>query len=797
MRSLYIYPEDTLDRLDFTAVTDILVEFCKGEQAKLRCKNMKFFFQKERVERMLQEVNEAMFAIIEQSTLPIGQYEDISEDLYLLQKQNYVLDIESIVRIISQVRIVNELDKYAKGKNFKEQYPILQEILDQIDIDQKLISTFDSIFAEDYSIRSDASPQLKKIIARISRKERDINKIFDSISSQYQKSGFLTDNKESYRNGRRVLSVLAENKRKIEGIIHDESSSGKTVFIEPQELTVLHNDLYDLESEKRQEIYRIIKALCEQLRPQATIFELWQKIIIRLDFIQAKAKLAILLDANKPKVNSEGNLILKTAYNPYLKIINDKESKPTIPFDLEITNNERIVIISGPNAGGKSVTMKAVGTILLMVHCGLLPPVDADSDILLCRKILCDIGDQQSVADDLSTYSSRLTNMKHFLEKADKQSFMLIDEFGSGTDPKVGGALAEGVLVNLHGRKVKGLITTHYSNIKMFGYETNGISNAAMIFDQKELAPTYQMRQGKPGSSFAFEIANKLGLPKNIIEYAKKKSGKNTKAVDDLLSDLQKERKELEKKLSKAESEKAQLQRLLDQYHVLHNEYEFKKQKLKSEIKENTFRKLEDERRELNNLIKELRKEKNLELATERLDEVKLAKEEVFEEIQEIESKMHKATEVHYKQLREGDYIKLKKSGLIGKILDIDRKKYQLEVGDLVMHVKEKDIIPSRYEPIEQHTAKPVKTVLTTDLSSIESKLDIRGYRKSEAEAFLSEFLDNAFLSNFDMLTIIHGVGSGVLRKTVYQKLKEYEGIKKVWSPEDEFGGKGVTYIEI
>lgn len=794
---MHLYPDDILTKLDFDNITNTLAGFCKGDLARKRCHSMKFFTQKDRVDRLLEEVDECQMAIVQKSNLPLFEYFDISDDLFLLKKENYVLEVQSIANIIDQVRMINELVQYAKVEQFDDEFPNIAAIIAQVEFEPLLIKRFDEIFDIDNTIKPTASPALMTILKKIDRKEKEILKQFEAVASKYAKEGLLTDNVESYRNGRRVLSVNATNKRKIDGIIHDESKSGHTVFIEPQQLTVLHNDLYDFESEKRQEIYRILKELCAFLRPFAPTFDLWQKIIVRLDFIQAKAKLAILMNGAKPKINNEGQFFLKEAYNPYLILVNATTDKETVPFNMGLDRDTRFLIISGPNAGGKSVTMKAVGIIILMVQCGLLPPVDPDSSIGLPRKLMCDIGDQQSIEDDLSTYSSRLKNMLKFIKDGDKNTFVLIDEFGSGTDPQDGGALAEAILHRLHQKKVQGVITTHYSNIKLYSYNTKGMANAAMIFDQKKLAPTYKMLQGKPGSSFAFEIANKIGLPKDIVNYARKKSGKHSKAIDELLSDLQHDRKELEQKLKKAEEEKRNLQKLLSQYEVLHSEFEVNKRKLKVQIKEHNYKKLDDENRELQSLVKELRKEKDLERAEKKLKKVKAEKAKVADEIKVIEDQLHKIKDVDYSEMEVGDWIKLKSGGLLGKILDISNKRFYVQVGDMTIQAKPSDIIPSKYVPIETKQTKAVKTDLVANVDKIESKLDIRGYRKSEAEEFIREFMDQAFLSNFDILTVVHGKGSGVLKKTLLQKLKEYDGVKRYYHPEDEFGGDGVTLIEI
>ncbi|RZW38351.1 MAG: endonuclease MutS2, partial [Flavobacteriaceae bacterium] len=352
-------------------------------------------------------------------------------------------------------------------------------IASQIEINEALLQKFDRIFTDDGKIKPTASPELKKIFSAISSKERELEQVFKSLIAKYKKSGLLNDSIESYKNSRRVLTVNAENKRKVKGIIHDESGTGKTVFIEPDEVMGINNDLFELEASKRHEVYKILKSLSNDLRPYLDDFLLWQRILVRYDVIRSKALFSKSYNGIKPKIVENGEIEVKEGYHPLLFILNEEQGKKTVPFSLKLNNENRILVISGPNAGGKSVTLKALGLNQLMLQAGILIPVNEDSSFKIFSKVMIDIGDQQSLEGDLSTYSSRLIHMKNFIDKADQKSLVLMDEFGSGSDPKMGGAIAEAVLHKLVAKKCNSLITTHYSNIKNYAYKSKHIVNGA------------------------------------------------------------------------------------------------------------------------------------------------------------------------------------------------------------------------------------------------------------------------------------------------------------------------------
>ncbi|MEZ4950785.1 MAG: Smr/MutS family protein [Saprospiraceae bacterium] len=452
--------------------------------------------------------------------------------------------------------------------------------------------------------------------------------------------------------------------------------------------------------------------------------------------------------------------------------------------------------MSGPNAGGKSIFMKAVGLLQLMVQSGFLVPVRGDTEMGIFKKIFSDIGDQQSLEDDLSTYSSRLENMRNFLEKSDKSTLVLIDEFGSGTDPKIGGAIAEAILKILNEKGVYGVITTHYSNLKMFAFKAKGIVNGAMHFDKDSLAPTYELKVGRPGSSYAFEIATKTGLPKEVLKYADI-AGKNERAVDELLIDLQREKQEVEEIRIHQKREK----RPGSAYEILRRhveDLEIRRKKIKLEAKEKAMQEAAQESRELNKLIKEIREQQNLEKAKQLIVETKKDQKELQEEVKDLREKVYFEPDKKKKEeeIKVGDFVKIRSSGTNGEVEIIEKKKAIVKVGDLRMTLPLRELVLSR-EPLDKKTALSITTDTVSANSNFESKIDIRGLRMADAMKVLEDFVDQALMTNANTLRIVHGKGDGVLRKAVKRKLQEYQDIQEIYHPEQEFGGNGVTIVEM
>lgn len=791
---MFTYPDDIYEKLEFDKVLSKIAVYCYGAPAKSLILGMRPFDNRRKIERMLDEIQEFQKSMDLGYEFPLSFYESIDEELKLLAKIDYVLDVEQYISIYVHMRMIREIELFFEPAERKAELPLLYLISNQITIDPQILDSFQAVFSDDGKIRMDASPDLERIFKLIISKERELNKAFARSIEKYRKLGYLTDNLESVKNSRRVLSVNAENKRKIKGVIHDESSTGKTVFIEPEEILEINNELFELEADKRQEIYRILKALSAQLRPYIDDFALWQKILVRYDVIRAKALFAISYEGRRPKISDKSELHYKSAYHPLLYLMNKEQEKATVPFDLELDSRKRMLVISGPNAGGKSVTLKTVGLMQLMLQAGLFIPVEEDSSFMIFQNLMIDIGDQQSLEGDLSTYSSRLIHMKKFVESANRRSMILIDEFGSGSDPKMGGAIAEAVLHALVGKKCFSVITTHYSNIKNYAYKSANILNGAMLFDKKALKPTYKLKLGQPGSSFAFELARQIGLQEEILNYARKKTGKASETIDKLLIDLQSEKKQLDDALEATEAEKGRLNRLIETYERMKDDLEIRRKKLKKEAREKSYLNLSDSEREIQKLIREARKTKQEEELRALSSKLKSMKEEARDEIKDLSNTIFREEAEKVKDLKRGDYVKLKSGGDPGRVIDFDDKKVKLEMGMLQVEVPRSEIINSKAPINARKSSVVTKTVHNPH--ALESKLDIRGYSKAEAEATVQEFLDNALLGSSSLLKILHGKGTGVLKKLVWAKAKEYKDITKIWHPEEEFGGAGVSFIK-
>jgi DNA mismatch repair protein MutS2 len=787
-------PDNILSSFEFNKVLNMASLACAGVPAKKYFSEPEFYTNADYLNIELSSVDEFKNSLLSTSPLTIQEYHDITDHLKNISVINYVLAPEALQQINSIIRMSSSIVRYfnpAKAELYPELHKISTRIIDLNEIEKEISRIID----ENGEIRDTASPRLHSIIKSISHKRAEIDKVFNHIAAELKNRGLLSETIETYRNNRRVLSLPAENKRKIRGIIHDESATGKTVYIEPEQIIELNNDLYDLEAEYRNEIYVILKKISNELRPFSDDINTNMKIIVGLDALSAKAKVAIKMNAFKPMLSPNPQFNFKTAYHPLLLLKNNSLNAVTVPFDLQIDKNDRIVVISGPNAGGKSVTLKALGLLQIMMQCGFLVTADENTTMGIYNKIFADIGDQQSVDDDLSTYSSRLRNMKEFVENADDKTLVLIDEFGTGTDPKIGGAIAEAVLDVLKKKKVHGVITTHYSNLKLYAFKNNGVVNASMHFDREILKPTYKLIPGKPGSSFAFEMAQNSGLDIRILRYARFKAGKTIKHIEDILVELQDNKSELEMKIIELNNKKNELDNLVRKNESLFNELQFSKKKLKLEKKEMMASELARKSSQLNKLINEISRNKILEdaiLLAKKLEEDKKA---VNEQIIETRNTLEKSAKTQLKELKTGDFARVKNGNIIGSILKITKgvatiqtDKFQIEAP---LHTLE-----SANKPLDTNSYKSVSTMVT-NTSGFDSTLDIRGYTRSEAHDSLHTLFDNAILANASILKILHGKGNGTLKNLVREIAAEYNAISELWHPEPDQGGDGITFLKL
>ena len=796
---MQLEPKDLYEKLEFDKILNLLKNFCLGELGKDAIEKIKPETGVVLIKGKLQEVKEFTLTLQNDDRFPISAYSEITKDLRMLEVVDFVLPEEGLQRINVILLFMRDIFRFFTNAR-QEVYPNLYNIVRSVSFDDGLIEAIEKVIDEDGNIRPDASPELLKIRKGVISKQKEMERQFRSIINEYRKRGWLTDNVESFRNGRRVLSVPSEHKRKIRGIIHDESTTGKTAFIEPEAVIDINNDIFDLETDEKREIYRILKELSAKLRPYVPLLHVYQGLLVRFDVIQAKAQLAVQMDADLPKLSDSPKLGTFNGYHPLLFLKNKELGKPTVPFDLNLIKPNRILVLSGPNAGGKSITMKSIGLLQLMVQSGLLVPVSPESEMGIFEKIFADIGDQQSLEDDLSTYSSRLENARKFLEGADEKTLVLIDEFGSGTDPKIGGAIAESILRELNFKKIFGIITTHYSNLKIFAFKTKGIVNGSMTFNKETLSPTYEFKVGRPGSSYAFEIAQKSGLHNKVLKYAKHRAGKNEKAVDQLLIELQQEKQESEELLAALKEKESQLQKLIRNYEQLHKDLEYRRKKQKLEAKEQALQQTAQNNKDFERLIRELKEQQKLEEAKKISARVKEDRKQLVEEVTELREEIYHQPVAKVKTqrgaIKEGDFVKLKTGGATGTVESIDKKKAVVQMGIMRMTVNLRDLEHAN-APLEIKSAKSVQMDTVNASAGFQSKIDIRGMRMEEALKVVEDFVDQALMASVGNLRIIHGKGNGILRNAVKMKLREYDVSMDVRHPEPEQGGDGVTLVEI
>lgn len=794
-----IAPKDLYQKLEFDKLLQLLETFCLGEAGKASFRQPAMHTAAHKIERRLRETAEYVKTATHKHNFPISAYSTVSEELKMLRIEGYVLAADGFRNIFRLLQMTQGIFNFFNSKETKNLYPSLYERIRDIDFDQALLEEISNAVDSEGNIRPDASAELLSIARRQKSKRQELGTTFRQIIFRYQSQKKLADYVESFRNGRRVLAVPAEYKRQIRGIVHDESSSGKTVYIEPEAVIAMNNDLFDLDQEYKRALYRVLRDLSMLLRPYANLVEEYQDLIVYYDIIQAKAQLANRMGGQKPKLFTHPHFKISRAFHPLLYLKNQVAGQKTVPFDLHLKKNKSILVLSGPNAGGKSVCLKTVGLLQLMVQFGLLLPVAEGSEIGIFNKLFVDIGDQQSLEDELSTYSSRLKNANYFIEHSDRETLVLIDEFGSGTDPKMGGAIAEAVLRELHYKGIYGIITTHYSNLKIFAYEQKGLVNGSMVFDQENLSPTYEMRIGKPGSSYAFEIAQKSGLPSKIIQYAQRKVGEQAHNFDALLVDLQRERQKVQETHAALGERQKELDQLIKNYGYAQRELELGRKKLKLQIKEQELVNLHKSNKELQKMMREIREEDSKEKAAQR---IKQLMEETQQERRKLDAKVETLKEDFYTvqgQEKEGKivpgaHVRLISVGSTGIVRSVQKKSALVEVGNLNLQIKLRDLqwIPNTLAIQE---AKTVNTDGVRRQGHFEPKVDIRGMRYEQALEHIQNFMDEALMAKATQVRIVHGKGTGALRKAVLEKLREYPNIKETQHPQPHQGGNGVTIV--
>ena len=689
------FPASALEQLEYDKVKTLLAGFCLTEYAKAKADNLRIHTRTEFIELELNQANEFKLILQSGQHFPNDFIQSISRELKLVGIPGAALAGEQLLLIRKLAENTNQLFRWFDNER-RTAYPNLAKAIAGTHYEKAIVKLIDAIIDETGQVKDSASEALGNIRMNLYRKRNELRKVFDKLVGKLNKLGYLSDIEESFMNGRRVLAVFAEQKRMIKGILHGESDSCKTSFIEPDETTGLNNEVFSLEHEESREVYRILRLLTEQLSVYADLLNGYYAISGEYDFIKAKAKLAIDINGNLPVINDRSRLKLINAHHPLLYRYNKIHKKPTIPVTLSLDEKQRILVISGPNAGGKTVTLKTIGLLQLMMQSGLLVPVHPDSEMGIFKQLMIHIGDTQSLEFELSTYSSHLKNMKHFMENANGRTLFFIDELGSGSDPNLGGAFAEVIMEELARKHSFGVVTTHYLNLKVMANKVAGIINGAMQFDEKNLLPLYKLIVGKPGSSYTFSIAERIGLDKTLIEKARSLVDEDHFTLDKLLNrteqDLQhidKEKIELKKLVKENERLKKEMQQTLDKEQ---HKQEVERLQLQNKISADKIIYLKDMERRLKAMVIEWRKAEDKDKVVKMIHALLFNEKEKFTTEKQQKKLNEKFIEIGG-EIKPGDKVKMKQNRQVGIVKSIRGKKALLQVGIMPMTVALSDLV--------------------------------------------------------------------------------------------------------
>ncbi len=786
-----IYPDNCLDRLGFNEVRQLIHKHCLSPMGQQMVAKMQVMNKFDQINKFLLQTKEFKSILENQEPLQISIFFDMKTLAEKIRVEGTYLMEEEVFQIYLSLQTVFSVLRFFDER--KEVYPNLEALFEHLPVEKNIIRKIETVLDAKGKIKPNASAKLQEIIGDISRAEQDVRKRMDSIYKQAVASNWVADGSLTIRDGRMCIPILAENKRKLKGFIHDESASGQTVYMEPEVVFTLNNKIRDLEFDKRREIIRILIALTDDLRPFGPLLLSYHGFLTKLDFVRAKALFAIDVEADMPVLVAEPKIKLVNAQHPLLYLSFKEDKKTVVPLNIHMNENLRVVLVSGPNAGGKSVCMKTVGLLQLMLQSGLLIPVHESSEVGIFDNIFADIGDDQSIESDLSTYSAHLKKMRHFVAHATPKTLVMIDEFGTGTDPQFGGPMAEAVLEVLNNKKIRGVITTHYSNLKLFAGNTPGLENASMLFDNDQMKPLYVLEMGKPGSSYAFEIAQNIGLQKEVLILAREKTGTNQNRIDSLLVDLEREKKQIydtkihlanqQNKVKNLVAENEKLQVFLDE----NRKTLIKEAKLEAQAIIKNANKL------VENTIAGIIENQADKVATKQLRQ-NLQQELVQHQVKE-EKKPEKAVPLT-SAIEVGDWVQLLNSETTGVVLEINRDNLVLALGDLRSVVKK-----NRVQKISNKQAKKVVQSnsfsgrISDAIGSFTAELDLRGMRGENAIQEVEKYMDKSIMLGFPFVKLIHGKGDGILRKLIREYLKKYREVNRVEDEHADRGGDGITYV--
>lgn len=812
-----LYPEKNIEiKLGFDKIRELIKTSCQGEIGRELVDKMQFSTDYNLIQMLTIQTEEFSQILLEGLDFPSSNFLDVRNQLSKAKILNTFLTTLEFFDLKRSLDTLYEcLQFFDKQKdNFPNLYALCEEIILPFDLLQAISKVID----EEGRLKNNASKELQNIRQNIIATQIQLRKQMDILVRDYKSKDLMkSDSEVTIREGRMVLPVKAEYKRQVKGIVHHASATGQTVYIEPTIVLNMNNKIKELEFQERREIIRILTELTNQVRPHISKLAAAYRFLAKIDFIRAKARFAGTIEGINPSFEKTCLIDWKAAYHPLLLLAHKEQNKKIVPHNVYIDHHERILLISGPNAGGKSVALKTVGLLQYMYQNGLLIPVAEGSKVGIFRDIFIDIGDEQSIENDLSTYSSHLSNMRHFLKFADKRSLCLIDEFGTGTEPQFGGAIAETILENLCKQKVFAVITTHYSNLKLMAENTKGIVNGAMRFDVENLEPLFHLEIGQAGSSFALEIAQKIGLPQEVIKQARSKIGASQIDVEELIKNLEQEKRIFREKNAKVIQQEQELKEDIDNYKFLKKQIELNRKNILNRAKIEAKTLLESTNQKIENTIRQIQETKADKQTTQKIRQnLTEFKKEIQPEIleQPVEqfvsrkkakkikkgknSNPEPPIQVIEGEIKVGDSVRIKGQNVIGEVLTINKKDISIAMGQLKTIVKK-----NRLEKISQRGIKKVQrsNAMNFDFAkqqiAFSPEMDIRGKRADETYNLVGNFIDQAIMLSHSNLRIIHGKGTGALRQIVKDVLNTYKEVNSVKNEHPDRGGDGVSIIKL
>ena len=836
-----IYPQNFEQKIGFNQIRELLKAKCLSSLGEERADEMAFSDNFEEIRQRLEQTTEFVRIIQEEDGFPDQYFFDVRTPLKRIRVEGLYLDEQevfdlrrSLETIRDIVRFLQQTDEDAETEtdgNGKTPYPALRELAGGIIVFPQIIARINGILDKFGKIKDNASAELLRIRRELAATAGNISRNLNAILRSAQAEGYVDkDVTPTMRDGRLVIPVAPGMKRKIKGIVHDESATGKTVFIEPAEVVEANNRIRELEGEERREIIRILTDFAAAVRPQIPDILQSYDFLAKIDFIRAKALFGIETGSTKPSLENKQTVDWREAVHPLLKMSLEKHGKKVVPLDIALNESDRILLISGPNAGGKSVCLKTVGLLQYMLQCGLLVSAHESSRTGIFSHIFIDIGDEQSIEDDLSTYSSHLTNMKIMLKHCDRQSLILIDEFGGGTEPQIGGAIAEAVLKRLNGKGTFGVITTHYQNLKHFAENHEGVVNGAMLYDRHEMRPLFQLQTGNPGSSFAVEIARKIGLPEDVIADASEIVGSEYIQSDKYLQDIVRDKRYWETKRQKIRQREKQMDAVIEKYEREVEELERSRKEILRKAKEDAERLLQESNAKIENTIraikesqaeKERTRQARQELADFRLQmeeaEKAATEEKIARKMEQLRQKQERKKNrkeqsqqaasalpepPKAKPIASGDYVRIKGQSSIGQVLETNPKNTVVMFGLMKTNVKTERL--ERAEAPKQ-TAPAKATFVSSETQeqmhqkklNFKQDIDVRGMRGDEAVQAITYFIDDAIQVGVGRVRILHGTGTGILRTLIRQYLATVPGVARSQDEHVQFGGAGITVVDL